>query len=383
MIGGVEDLRREISAVAGRLGVAAADLSRAKFRAEHPEGSRNIVNRLWTEARRGAEVKPADVPLVPPGFAVHGVSTFDGGKWIKASRIKESKEEVLTRLLATLPDTVPVRAGKIKTPSAAGDDDRLSVICIGDAHIGAFSWAKESGDDYDLTIAEALMSAAISDLVDRGPNTKLGLLINLGDFFTADNSAGTTTAGTAQSTDSRFPKVLETGMRMIVHAIDSMLAKHERVIVDTQAGNHDHYTAIMLAIGLRAHFRNEPRAEIMVNPAKRHYHQFGEVLIGTTHGDQVKIDALPGLMAAEAAPMWGGTRHRYWYLGHYHHTSRKDFPGCTVETFRTLAGRDAWHAASGYLAPRDMQRIVLHKQFGEVSREVANVDYLRAKVKTC
>jgi hypothetical protein len=119
---------------------------------------------------------------------------------------------------------------------------------------------------------------------------------------------------------------------------------------------------------------------IPVEPAKRHYHRFGRVLIGTTHGDGAKIEGLPALMAAEAPDMWGATRHRYFYLGHFHHCSRKDFPGCTVETFRTLAGRDAWHAGQGYLSPRDMQRITIHVEYGEVSREVANVDYLRSRM---
>lgn len=326
------------------------------------------------------------LPAIPEGHRVKGVSSLvdpEGNvtaQWVKTSAIVEEHEETIARLLRELPETVPARKGKIPAPKTDHERDLMSVICIGDAHIGAFAWAKETGDDYDLGIAEGLMSAAIEDLVIRGPATETGLLVNLGDFFTADNAEGTTTHGTAQNTDSRFPKVLETGMRMITHAIDCMLRKHARVTVDSQAGNHDSYTAIMLAIGLKSHYRHEPRVSVLVDPAKRHYHRFGKVLVGTTHGDGAKIDALPALMAAEAPELWGATRHRYFYLGHFHHTSRKDFPGCTVETFRTLAGRDAWHAASGYLAPRDMQRIVLHREFGEVSREVANVDYLRAKM---
>lgn len=370
------------AAIGARLGVADSTVRSWRERGAVPPKYAATLRAL-AEAP-GSPAVPLD-PL-PPGHRLRGVSTLiapDGtisAQWVKTAAEPEDREAVLARLLADLPRTVPARDGTIPAPQGRSTDDLVAVVCIGDAHVGAFAWAKETGDDYDLTIAADLMSAAITDLVTRGPRTKVGLLVNLGDFFTADGVSGQTTGGTPQSTDSRWPKVLQAGMRMMIHAIDTMLAHHESVIVDCQAGNHDAYTAITLAIGLEAYFRNEPRVSIPVNPAKRHYHQFGRVLVGTTHGDGAKIEALPGLMASEAAAMWGETRHRYFYLGHFHHCSRKDFPGVTVETFRTLAGRDAWHASSGFLSPRDMQRITISREFGEVGREVANVDYLRSRM---
>jgi hypothetical protein len=369
-------------AIGERLGVASSTVRTWRHRGR-------VVPKYAASVRALANApgKPA-VPLdpLPPRHRLRGVSTMvdaEGNtrvQWVKTAAEHEDREAVLRRLLTELPAEVPVRVGCIEAPKAALDSDLVAVVCIGDAHVGAFAWARESGDDYDLEIAESLMATAIADLVERGPAAEVGLLVNLGDFFTADGVGGTTTAGTPQSTDSRYPKVLEAGMRMLVDAVDAMLRKHARVIVDCQAGNHDAHTAVLLAIGLKAHFRNEPRVTIPVQPAKRHYHQFGKVLVGTTHGDGAKIDGLPALMAAEAPDMWGTTRHRYFYLGHFHHCSRKDFPGCTVETFRTLAGRDAWHAGAGYLSPRDMQRITIHVEYGEVSREVANVDYLRSRM---
>jgi len=382
------DLPALIRAYALALGIDVESVGRDAFRAAHPGVGRAILG--WSAAKSeasGGRVGAPPLEPIPAGHRVRGVSTLLDGEgkissqWIKTHAPQEDRESALARLLSTLPAQVPVREGTVPQSMVEKDVDRMAIICLGDPHVGAFAWAPETGDDYDLGIAEALMGTAIADLVERGPNTETGLLVNLGDFFTADNALGTTTAGTRQSVDSRFPKVLQTGMRMLVHAIDCMLAKHGTVIVDCQQGNHDSYTAIMLAIGLDAYYRAEPRVDIPINPAPRHYHQFGACLIGTTHGDGAKIDALPALMAAEAPALWGSTRHRYFYLGHFHHTSRKDFPGCTVETFRTLAGRDAWHAHQGYLSPRDMQRIVLHREFGEVSREVANVDYLRACLK--
>lgn len=353
--------------------------------------ARGFVPRAWADkvqAVADGAGRPAAAPVepMPPGHLVKGVSTYVGpdgkvkGQWIKTDAGREDREETLRRLLAELPAEVPARRKAVPAPPPGHDPDMLAIYPMGDPHIGMLAWAPESGEDFDLRICEDLMAGAISDLVLRGPRTARALLVNLGDLLHSDNAQQTTTHGTRLDSDGRHAKVLDAGMRLITHTIDRLLEHHERVTVDSQIGNHDEYTAIMLAIGLRAYYRNEPRAEILVNPATRHYHEFGRNLIGTVHGDKTKADALPEIMAAEAAEAWGRTAHRVWLCGHVHHQSVKDYRGCRVETFRTLAARDAWHAGQGYVAPRDMQRLVLHREHGEVSREVCSVGYLRSRL---
>ncbi|MEZ7846838.1 MAG: hypothetical protein QMB17_00295, partial [Polaromonas sp.] len=86
------------------------------------------------------------------------------------------------------------------------------------------------------------------------------------------------------------------------------------------------------------------------------------------HGDTIKGPALMGVMAADQAAMWGATLHRYWMVGHVHHSDRKEYPGGLVEYFRTLAAGDAWHHGQGYRSGRDMCCIVMHTNFGEIER---------------
>lgn len=370
------------TAIGARLGVAANTV-----RSWRERGSVPPKYRAGLEALADGKGQPA-IPLdpLPPGHRLRGVSTLIGpdgaisGQWIKTAKDAESKEQVLERLLRDLPATVPVRAGRVPAPRAETDPDLLAIYPMGDPHIGMLAWAPESGEDFDLRICEDLMAGAIADLVTRGPRTERALLVNLGDLLHSDNAQQTTTHGTRLDTDGRHAKVLDAGMRLITHTIDCLLGHHDLVTVDSQIGNHDEYSAIMLAIGLRAYYRNEPRVEILVNPATRHYHEFGRNLIGTVHGDKTKPDALPEIMAAEAPEAWGRTAHRVWLCGHVHHSSVKDYRGCRVETFRTLAARDAWHAGMGYIAPRDMQRLVVHRDHGETSREVCSVGHLRGKV---
>lgn len=77
---------------------------------------------------------------------------------------------------------------------------------------------------------------------------------------------------------------------------------------------------------------------------------------------------LPLIMAADRKEDWGATMHRVWHCGHIHHKTAKEFPGCVVETHRTLAASDAWHAGKGYRSKRDLNAIVYHAEHGEIQR---------------
>ncbi|MGG4646026.1 hypothetical protein [Pseudomonas aeruginosa] len=88
---------------------------------------------------------------------------------------------------------------------------------------------------------------------------------------------------------------------------------------------------------------------------------------------------LPGVMATDRAKDWGETIHRYWYTGHIHHESKKEFPGCVVESFNTLAPADSYAHSGGYRARQNMKCVVLHKEHGEVARHTVSPDMLEGE----
>ena len=332
-----------------------------------------------TPAPSMGEVNPEVHPL-PPALDLVGVSTYrrtaEGGQWTIARKRPESPEELILRLMDEVPRAVSPREATIPVPRAT-TEDLLAVYPLGDPHVGLLAWQQESGADFDLGVCESLMVGAMNDLVSRGPRSRHALIINLGDFFHYDNAQSRTTRGDhSLDTDSRAPKVLAVGMRIMVALIDACLAHHETVIVDNRIGNHDGHTSLMLSLALGAYYRHEPRAVVPPTVSHRAYYEHGAVLIGTTHGDQAKPDDLAAIMAAERPEAWGRTKHRYWLTGHVHHISRKESRGCVIESFRTLAARDSWHAGQGYVAGRDMHRIVYDRAHGEVSREVVSVGAL-------
>jgi hypothetical protein len=143
-----------------------------------------------------------------------------------------------------------------------------------------------------------------------------------------------------------------------------------------EIGNHDDHTSIMLSIALAQFYEREPRVTIDTSPEPFHWYRFGKVLIGVHHGDKTKTTNLLGVMACDRAKDWGETLHRYFYIGHVHHDSLKELPGVTVESFRTLAGRDAWHHGQGYRSGRDMKLDIIHREYGKINRYIIGIEQI-------
>jgi hypothetical protein len=262
---------------------------------------------------------------------------------------------------------------------ADADSDLLAVYPMGDPHFGLYSYAEESGDNFDLVIAERITCEAIDRLVSSAPKAATAMLLNLGDAFHADDSSNQTPqSGHALDVDTRFAKVAQVGLRALTHCVRRLLEKHEKVIVWNMVGNHDPHSALWLSLCMDAFFSNEPRVTVDLSPSLFKFYRFGKVLIGAHHGHGAKTNDLPLLMAADRPLDWGATEFRHWLCGHIHHWTAKEHPGVVVETFRTLAGKDAWHAGKGYRSRRDMNCIIYHTDFGEIQRVRCDIAQLQA-----
>ena len=142
-----------------------------------------------------------------------------------------------------------------------------------------------------------------------------------------------------------------------------------RAATSAVTGNHSTIGELWLSLTLACLYEKNPRVTVNTSPSKFHYARHGKVLLGVTHGDTVKMEALPSVMAADRPQDWGETRHRYWLTGHIHHRRQMEYAGCYVESFRTLAPSDAWASAAGYRAGRDMTAVVFDREYGEVQRQ--------------
>jgi hypothetical protein len=341
------------------------------------------TERAWVKTERDSD-EPQEVQPVPEGFAISRVSTFVDGqnnvraRWISSDRSKEDKYEAFVAACRDVAATLSRTDEFIPVPPIV-EDDWLNVFLFGDPHVGMLAHAAEThGDNHDLNIAVKDLKAAICVSSNSVPCAKRALLINLGDLFHAqDDMQRTPNGGNKLDVDERWHKVLRRTFEVLVFMVETLLRTHETVEIANVRGNHDPDSAILVPMFLSAWFRNEPRVIVRDNVCPYDSIVFGNNFIGLTHGDGKKREQLPGLFAAWWPQEWGKTKHRVCYSGHIHHETRKEFDGMTVETFRTLAPTDAWHAKKGYQAGRSMEVISHHVVYGPMRRVRVDIDQVR------
>lgn len=350
-----------------------------------------IDDRNFYQARRAVAAKASRhgyspdhnfIHPVPDGFKLANLTQHyvDGElrqQWIKPSLDAERQHEMMVAAIEAMTSSVPRIKPTIKMPKVS-TDALMACYPIGDHHLGMMAWHEESGDDYDLSIAETVLMRAMEYLVSLSPDCEQGLLAVLGDFLHIDSfKAVTPTSGYLLDADSRYPKMVKVAIRVLKYAISALLRKHAKVRVIFELGNHDPSSAIFMMQLLASVYEDEPRVSVDVSPMAFHYFQFGKNMVVTNHGDKVALRDLPSVIAADQPKMWGETEYRYCWVGHVHHhqtfeTKSRELRGIQVETFQVLAPKDAHAASFGYRAQRSMKSIVLHHDFGEQERHTFN-----------
>lgn len=337
----------------------------------------------WDKTKQ-AGIEPEDERTLPDPKKVVSLSTMrdaDGKaivQWTKEKPEDGTRERLWREFAHQLSRDIP-RLEPLPRLWTESNDSLLAGIPVGDHHMGMLSWHHETGADYDLKIAEDLLTGAVDHLFKATGPAGTALVAFLGDFLHYDSfETVTPTSRNQLDADSRFPKMVHAAVRTMRYVLDMALRHYGYVRVIVEPGNHDLSTSIFLALCLKIAYEKEPRLEVDTSPAHYHYYRFGQVLLGTHHGHGTKMQNLPLTMAADRPDDWGATRHRHWWTGHIHHSktqaavSAQDFSGCTVESFRILAPGDAWSHQKGYRAARDMKAIVYHAEHGEVARHTVN-----------
>ncbi len=265
------------------------------------------------------------------------------------------------------PDLAPIPSGR-----------RLTLTPLADLHVGLKAWAGETGTNWDLNIAERVISEAIDDLVGRTPPSKRAIVLGGGDLLHSDNNENKTArSGNVLDVDGRYDKCLDVAERLVVRTIDAHLLRHESVTVRILKGNHDEHAAVAVSHFLKGHYRNEPRVTVDTDASLFFWYRFGRVMLGATHGHEAKIRDMPAIMAHRRAEDWGATKFRYIHGFHLHHSAKfaTEGGGCISEVHQTPTPQDAWHYGSGFLSGRSLQSITYDAFLGEVGRtRVAIVD---------
>lgn len=305
------------------------------------------------------KMRPEGAPLTAPeGLVLKGASVLsrDGREVVRWDKYG-SDTELGDRALA---DAVRAAFDDHHTtylthPVRPTSDETVAVYPVADAHLGLLAWKEETGEDYDLSIARDVLTAAFNQLVAATPASSHALILGLGDLAHVDNYENRTDrSGNALDTDSRYPKILRESVRLIRYLIDLALTKHETVEVRLLSGNHDQRTAIAVALALSLGYEKNPRVIVDDSPAYIWFRRFGKVLIGATHGDRAKMADMPLLMAVDRPDDWAASTRRRVFTGHIHHERLREIGGVVVESLRSPVAKDAYHSFEGYRAGRSV-----------------------------
>jgi len=357
-----EDCGEVVAKAAGVLGVSPSTVR------DHIGAVKNFA------AQRGYTEHWDSTHLVGPGETVIGRSVYsadpDGNKtWLKTKRTaaEAEKAEAFNAFVEQLcKGVIPVKR-KAKGKKVRKDDLLPSVI-IGDAHVGALAFKKETGDrDFNVGKATQEIDEAIWTLVQQIPEAKNGLLISLGDLAHSDRAnPSTTTKGTLVDMSCSYEDQLRACAQVLMNGVEQMLTKCDNVTLVVARGNHDDHTSLVVQVILETYFAKEPRVNVLKSSQYVHYVRWNKWLLGIHHGDKIKAAKLAQIMPRDMPKDWGETTHRQFLVGHFHHQSIQEFEGVTVSKHGCLPPPDRWHSSMGYGSNHTMDLIVYKAEGGKL-----------------
>lgn len=318
---------------------------------------------------------------VPDGYVTKGVSTYynaegkPAGQWVKASLTHEALVEAIREAVEGFKGQVDL-ASPIVAPQAC-EEQLCNLYTFTDYHLGMLAWHKEGGSDWNVSIAEKTIVAALAQMINQSPKAHTAVLNIQGDFLHTDGKTPVTPASKhVLDADSRFPKIRKSAIRVIRSLVAMSLERHQEVHLIIAEGNHDEESAGWLSDLFAVHYEKEPRITVSDSVLPFYVFEWGATMLGVHHGHKVKNESLPLLFAAQYAAIWGRTHRREIHCGHRHHRDEKEYNGVTVVQHPTLAARDAYAARGGWIADRAAWAITYHKRFGAVGRVMITTEML-------
>lgn len=295
-------------------------------------------------------------------------------QWVKRKGDKSKRDEALQGFVDGLIEDMPAVSRKPVKKHKGKRDDIMPSILIGDAHIGAKAYAVETKHS-DVSTSKTVedIMAAVDYLVDVAEPAVTGMIVDVGDFLHQNGASSTTKKGTPVDTDVPYSVALRYAGNTMKYAIEKMLTKMDNVVVVIAMGNHNTDPAPAIQQIVEAHYRNEPRVNVLQTDGHKHYIEYGKWLLGVAHGENESPASLGTSMARDMAPSWGRTTHRMWITGHLHKMAVTPLPGVQHIVCPALIPPDSWHASKGYAGDGEMILKTFRKEGGVHSTHVFNM----------
>ena len=322
---------------------------------------RNMQRRLSKEGERN------------PGYSAHGYSTlrkFEDGdgtvilEWEKTSKDKQQQVDDLDELVKGLvADLKPIKA--VKAPKYA-PTELLNLLTISDYHLGSMSWHEETGADWDIKIAEELLTKWFGCAIDLAPKADVTVISLLGDFMHFSGIVPVTEKShNILDADTRLGKLTQVAARVIRRVIDMTLKRYKHVHFVYTTGNHDESVSYLYRTMMNEIYRDEPRLTVEMSPSLYYAYEFGDTSLFFHHGHKRRGKNLDEVFVAKFSEIFGRTKHRYAHTGHLHSVKVEETSLLLLTQHPTLAAPDAYAAQGGWISKRSSSVTTYHKEHGK------------------
>lgn len=345
--------------------------------------TRNVSIRKARLAKKGIGHGGDVTRLVPDGYKIKGTSTLTDEfgntrlQWVKTDTDAERQYELMRAAVEGLCSDISP-AVRVPPPKKKQNDNLLNLYTVSDFHLGMLAWADETGDDWDMNLAEDLFARWFDAAFQHAPNAATGVINLLGDFAHFDSlDAVTPASGHILDADTRYQKLVRYMIRMVRRVINMALVKHKTVKLVIVQGNHDESGLIWLAEMFHTLYGNEPRVLVDTSADVYKMIQHGKTTLFFHHGHKCRFDAIEPVMIAKFRKAFGESEYSYAHVGHLHHQKIVESRNMVVEQHRTLAAKDAYASRGGWMSKRSANVITYSADFGEVGRITISPEMLQ------
>lgn len=237
--------------------------------------------------------------------------------------------------------------------------DSVGVISTQDLHFG-----KEDNQD----IVEHFKAAIINLAYRAYMSHKLTKIIYVvgGDLLNMDTFSGTTTSGTPVDNAQRAQDAYVEAFDALHWSISFLKQFCDNLHVVYLPGNHDRLSSYHIAHALSKCFDPEDYSIYFdIEYAERKVVAYGHNFFAFEHGDVTKKNTAL-VYATEFPTLWGATKYRTCYTGHFHSKKTTEFVtenehnGFAIKHLPSLCSTDYWHYHNKFIGSKRQAIMEIH-----------------------
>jgi hypothetical protein len=285
------------------------------------------------------------------------------GYWLVSAMVTQKKPEPVDILRTALEDLqlkyTPITENHINKKFT---DNTCAVLSLQDIHVG--KEVIEHGGSI-----EASVKACIQQLIYKSYHSfcldKIIFVLG-GDLVNMDTWLGTTTSGTPVANSMGAYEAFQLAFELMFWSVNFLKQFCNELEVVYIPGNHSRLTEAHIAYALSRQI-TDPHITWNIGYATRKAIQYGNSMICLEHGDFDTRKSFAAF-ATEFPEMWGKTKYRVVYTGHYHKEKKIEYlttdelNGLTVKVLPSLCRKDRYHDDHKWFGNKRGGIIELHNE---------------------